>query len=132
MLANSVNCVGFVFVVNLIQLAAHDWRYEGVARVFGASSARAFYHGGLSLFWPGLLSAFILAFLLAFNEFEITYFNIGAVPTLPTVAWGSLRHGLRPELYAFSVFVMSVVGGCIAVLALLIRFRFLQARATHD
>lgn len=44
--------------------------------------------------WPCLLGAFLIRFVLAFNHPEISLYNLGAIPTLPSVAWGSLRSGL--------------------------------------
>ena len=46
---------------------------------------------------------------LAFNNLEITFYNLGAIPTLPSVAWGSLRFGLGPELFALAALVNAFV-----------------------
>ena len=51
---------------------------------------------------PGLANAFLISFILAFNNLEISFYNLGAIPTLPSVAWGSLRFGLGPELFALA------------------------------
>ena len=63
----------------------------------------------------------MVSFLLAFNNLEISYSNPGAVPTLPTIAWGSLRHGVKPELYALASIVNALVFAGLLVLYVLIR-----------
>ena len=50
-----------------------------------------------------------MSFILAFNNLEISFYNLGAVPTLPTIAWGTLRHGIEPELYALASIVNALV-----------------------
>lgn len=68
-----------------------------------------------------MLGAFLVAMILGFNNFEISFYNLGAVPTLPTVAWGTLRHGIKPELYALATLVNAAVFLLLFVLYLLIR-----------
>ena len=73
---------------------------------------RCFWEVTLPTIWPSLLGAFLISFILAFNNLEISFYNLGAIPTLPSVAWGSLRFGLGPELFALAalanVFVFAV------------------------
>ena len=52
--------------------------------------------------WPSVFGAFLVTFILGFNNLEISFYNLGAIPTLPSVAWGSLRFGLEPELFALA------------------------------
>ncbi|RVA19112.1 MULTISPECIES: hypothetical protein [unclassified Mesorhizobium] len=40
----------------------------------------------------------------------------GATPTMPSVAWGALRYGVKPELYALSSIINIMVFAAIAVL----------------
>ncbi len=68
--------------------------------VFGARPWRCFFEVMLPNVWPAVLGAFLVSFILAFNNFEISFYNLGAIPTLPTIAWGTLRHGIEPELRA--------------------------------
>ena len=66
---------------------------------------RCFAEITLPTIWPSLFGAFLISFILAFNNLEITFYNLGAIPTLPSVAWGSLRFGLGPELFALAALV---------------------------
>jgi spermidine/putrescine transport system permease protein len=70
---------------------------------------------------PGLLSAFIVAFIMAFNNLEISFYLLGATPTLPSVAWGALRYGVKPELYALASAVNLAVFVALAVMFVLMK-----------
>ncbi len=68
-----------------------------------------------------LLGAFLISFILAFNNLEISFYNLGAIPTLPSVAWGSLRFGLGPELFALAALTNGFVFLIFAVMYVLMR-----------
>jgi len=73
-----------------------------------------------------LLGAFLISFILAFNNLEISFYNLGAIPTLPSVAWGSLRFCLGPELFALAALVNFVVFVIFGIMYLLMRYRIVQ------
>jgi ABC-type spermidine/putrescine transport system permease subunit II len=104
-LANTTYGLSFAFLVILAQLVRYDWRLDEAAMVFGA---------------------FLVSFILGFNNFEISFYNLGAVPTLPTVAWGTLRHGIEPELYALATLVNVAVFVLLFILYLLLRTGLLR------
>src|SRR5919106_1484795 len=120
-LANATYGLAFAFLVVLSQLVRYDWRLDEAAMVFGARPLRTFWEVTLPSIWPAMLGAFLVSFILGFNNFEISFYNLGAVPTLPTVAWGTLRHGIEPELYALATLVNAVVFVLLFVLYLLLR-----------
>ncbi len=120
-LANATYGLSFAFLVLLAQLVRYDWRLDEVAMVFGARPARTFWEVTLPNVWPAVLGGFVVSFLLGFNNLEISFYNLGAVPTLPTIAWGSLRHGVKPELYALATIVNALVFAGLLVLYGLIR-----------
>ena len=95
--ANTTYSLSFAFLVILAQLVRYDWRFDEVAQVFGARPLRCFREVTLPNVWPAVLGAFIVSFILGFNNFEITFYNVAAIPTLPTIAWGTLRHGIEPR-----------------------------------
>ena len=76
----------------------------------------------LPTIWPSLFGAFLISFILAFNNLEISFYNLGAIPTLPSVAWGSLRFGLGPELFALAALVNGFVFLVFAGMYVLMRF----------
>ena len=108
-LANTVHCFSYALLIMATQLYRYDWRLDDAAMVFGASPLRTFFEVTLPLIWPGLLGAFIVTFIMAFNNLEISFYLLGATPTLPSVAWGALRYGVKPELYALATAVNLVV-----------------------
>ena len=85
-LANTTYGLSFAFLVILAQLVRYDWRLDEAAMVFGARPLRTFLEVTLPNIWPAVLGAFLVSFILGFNNFEISFYNLGAVPTLPTVA----------------------------------------------
>jgi ABC-type spermidine/putrescine transport system permease subunit II len=120
-LANAVHCFSYALLIIATQLYRYDWRLDDAAMVFGASPARTFFEVTLPLIWPGLLGAFIVTFIMAFNNLEISFYLLGATPTLPSVAWGALRYGVKPELYALATAVnLLVVLGLIVMFVLML------------
>ncbi len=120
-LANVVHCFSYALLIIATQLYRYDWRLDDAAMVFGASPARTFFEVTLPLIWPGLLGAFIVAFIMAFNNLEISFYLLGATPTLPSAAWGALRYGVKPELYALATCVNLVVFLLLGLIFVLMR-----------
>ena len=125
-LANATYGLSFAFLVILAQLVRYDWRLDEAAMVFGARPLRTFWEVTLPSIWPAVLGAFLVSFILGFNNFEVSFYNLGAVPTLPTVAWGTLRHGIEPELYALATLVNLTVFFLLFILYLLLRTGLLR------
>lgn len=116
-------CVGMDYAMLIIatQLFRDNWKLDDAAMVFGAGPIRTFFEITLPNIWPALLGAFIVTFILAFNNLDISFYTLGAVPTMPSVAWGSLRFGIKPELYAIAALVNAAVLLCLCVIFLLMR-----------
>jgi ABC-type spermidine/putrescine transport system permease subunit II len=125
-IANAVHGVSFAFLIMIAQLSRYDWRLDEAAMVFGAGPVRCFWEITLPIIWPAMLGAFIVSFILAFNNLEISFYNLGAIPTLPTIAWGSLRFGLGPELLALASVVNGVVLAAFTTMYLLMRYRIVS------
>ena len=118
---NAVQGTSFALLVVLTQLVRYDWRMDEAAMVFGAGPLRCFLEITLPTIWPCLLGAFLISFILAFNNLEISFYNLGAIPTLPSVAWGSLRFGLGPELFALAALTNGLVFALFAAMYVLMR-----------
>ncbi len=125
-IANSTYAIAFAFLIILAQLVRWDWRLDEAAMVFGANPRRTFWEVTLPNTWPALLGAFLVSFILAFNNLEISFYNLGAIPTLPTIAWGTLRHGIEPELYALASIVNALVFAVLIALYFLLRSGLLR------
>lgn len=125
-IANSTYCVSFAFLVIIAQILSYNWQLDDAAMVFGATPFKCFKEVTFPIIWPAILGAFIVSFLLSFNDFTITFYNIGASPTLSTIAWGTMRHMMAPELYAMASIVISIVFICIGILYGLMKSGFLR------
>jgi ABC-type spermidine/putrescine transport system permease subunit II len=119
--ANAIEGTAFAFLIILAQLVRYDWQMDDAASVFGAGPVRCFFEITLPTIWPSLLGAFLISFILAFNNLEISFYNLGAIPTLPSVAWGSLRFGLSPELFALAALTNGLVFIVFVIMYVLMR-----------
>lgn len=119
--ANALEGIAFSFLIILAQLVRYDWQMDDAAMVFGASPARCFWEVTLPTIWPSVFGAFLVSFILGFNNLEISFYNLGAIPTLPTVAWGSLRFGLDSELFALASLTNGLVFGLFVVMYVLMK-----------
>lgn len=125
-IANATYGISFGFLIILAQLIRYNWKLDEVAAVFGAKPMRSFIEVTLPNIWPALFGAFLVTFILAFNNFDVSFYNLGATPTLPTVTWGTLRHGIEPELYALSSLIIAFVLIILILLYLLINFGWVR------
>ena len=63
----------------------------------------------LPLMTPGIISGFLLAFIVSLDDFIITNFVKGAgIETLPTAIFGSVKQGLKPNIMAISTMLLSL------------------------
>ncbi len=61
------------------------------AQDLGARDATVFFRVMLPLALSAIASAFLLAFLISFDEFIVAFFLAGTEPTLPLYIWSQLR-----------------------------------------
>ena len=58
---------------------------------------------------PGIISGYLLAFIISLDDFLITNFIKGAgVETLPTAIFGSVKQGIKPNIMAVSTMLLLV------------------------
>ncbi len=87
----------------------------------GATDWLTFWRVMLPLSAPAIASAFVLAFLISFDEFIVAFFVAGREPTLPLYIWSQLRFPKSlPTVMALGT-VMIVISVIIAVLADVLR-----------
>ena len=101
----------FAFIVVLTSLSVVRGSYLMAAADLGASWWRQFVDITLPLIKPGLVSAFIFAFLLSLNEFNRAFYLVGRQNTLPIALFGKMNSGANPTIYALSgaIFLVSIV-----------------------
>lgn len=107
----------FAFIVILTSLSVVKRSYLMAAADLGAGRLRQFLDITLPLIRPGLVSAFLFAFLLSLNEFTRAFYLAGRQNTLPVVLFGKMNAGASPTIYAMSgaIFFVSVL--CVALVA---------------
>jgi spermidine/putrescine transport system permease protein len=58
---------------------------------------------------PGIVSGFLLAFIISLDDFIITNFVKGAgIETLPTAIFGAVKQGIKPNIMALSSLMLAV------------------------
>ena len=106
--AHIVFCIPFAYLPIAARLEGIDASYEEAARDLYASRWRAFRHVLFPILAPGVLSGFLLAFIISLDDFIITNFVKGAgVETLPTAIFGAVKQGIRPNVMALSTLLLA-------------------------
>jgi spermidine/putrescine transport system permease protein len=74
-----------------------------------ATKAQTFRRILFPLMMPGIISGFLLAFIVSLDDFIITNFVKGAgIETLPTAIFGSVKQGLKPNIMAISTMLLGL------------------------
>jgi ABC-type spermidine/putrescine transport system permease subunit II len=98
----------FAFTVSLVSLAVVRPSMIAAARDLGASGWQAFRDVTLPLIKGGIVSCFVFAFLLSFNEYARAYYLVGRQNTLPLAMFGAMNSGASPTIYALSGAILVV------------------------
>ena len=108
-LAHTVFCIPFAYLPISARMQSIPPIYEQAAMDLYASPREAFNKVLLPLVMPGILSGFLLAFIISLDDFLITNFVKGAgVETLPTAIFGSVKQGIKPNIMAISTLMLVV------------------------
>ncbi len=106
-LAHVTFCLCFVLMTVNGRLVALDATIEDAARDLGAGEWRILAKVTLPLILTSLLSGFLLAFLLSFDDFLITFFTCGVgSDTLPIRLYAAMKAGLTPKLSALATLML--------------------------
>tara|TARA_R110000737_G_scaffold135289_1_gene166424 strand:+ start:912 stop:1715 length:804 start_codon:yes stop_codon:yes gene_type:complete len=108
--AHTVMVVPYGVVVIMVSLAQVDRKMDLAARSMGASAARRIWQIILPNIRFGVLSGFLLSFILSWDEIGVTLFvtSVRAI-TLPRRMWMGLRDNIDPAVAALSVVLIAVV-----------------------
>ena len=102
--AHSAFCIPFAYMPIRARLETMDTVLETAAADLYATPWNAFRKVTFPLLWPGILSGFMLAFVISLDDVVITNFvKSGGQDTLPTYMLGQIRRVLSPEINAISV-----------------------------
>lgn len=108
-LANTMIAIPFVLVTVSAGLKSYDMNQERVARSLGASRVVAFFTVTLPQIKYSVISAALLAFIVAFDEVVVAVFiSKGAKATLTQVMFSSLRDEVDPTIAAVSTMLIAL------------------------
>jgi len=109
LLAHITFCIPFAYLPIAARLTGIEGAYEQAARDLYATRGQAFRLILLPLMGPGLVSGWLLAFIISLDDFIITNFVKGAgMETLPTAIFGSVKQGIKPNIMAISTLMLLV------------------------
>lgn len=119
-LAHTSFCIPFAYLPVRARLEGMDLTLETAAADLYATAWQAFRWVTLPLLWPGILSGFILAFVISLDDVVITEFVKSAgQDTLPTYMLGQLRRIVTPEINAIST-VFLMISMCVVTTSFLV------------
>ncbi|MBC8037094.1 MAG: ABC transporter permease [Rhizobiales bacterium] len=101
--AHTAFCIPFAYLPIRARLESMDLTLEIAAADLYATPWQAFKRVTFPLLWPGILSGFMLAFVISLDDVVITEFvKSGGQDTLPTYMLGQFRRVVTPEINAIS------------------------------
>ncbi len=101
-----------------------DKTLEWAAMDLGADNIKTLRYVTLPLVYPSILSAFLISFIISFDEFIVTYFLAPpGFQTLPLWIWSQLRFGITNVLNAIASVVI-YIGITAAVVSQMLRSRY--------
>jgi len=116
LVAHIVFCIPFAYLPIAARMQGIEHVYEQAALDLYATRAQAFRLILLPLMTPGIISGFLLAFIISLDDFIITNFVKGAgVETLPTAIFGAVKQGIKPNIMAMSTLLLVVSAGFVTL-----------------
>jgi putrescine transport system permease protein len=115
-------CMAYVAVVIQSRLAGFDESLEEAAMDLGARPATVFRRITLPLILPAIVSGWLLAFTLSWDDLVISQFVAGpGSSTLPMVIFSKVRLGVSPDVNALAAIMVAAVAIGITVAAVWMR-----------
>ena len=123
-LAHVTFCMAYVSVVVQSRLVGFDQSLEEAAMDLGARPAKVFLRITLPLIVPALLSGWLLAFTLSWDDLVISQFVAGpGSSTLPMVIFSKVRLGVSPDVNALATIMVLIVATGITSASLWMRYQ---------
>ena len=114
--------LAYVTVVVQSRLSGVDDSLEEAAMDLGARPAKVFFRITLPLIAPAIVSGWLLAFTLSWDDLVITQFVAGpGSSTLPMVIFSKVRLGVSPDVNALATIMVLIVALGIVVSAVWMR-----------
>jgi putrescine transport system permease protein len=116
--------MSYVAVIVQSRLASVDETLEEAAMDLGARPARVFRRITLPLIFPAILSGWLMAFTLSWDDLVISQFVAGpGSTTLPMVIFSKVRLGVSPDVNALASIMMALVATGVVIYMVLMRRR---------
>lgn len=123
-LAHITFSMAYVTVVVQSRLAGFDRSLEEAAMDLGARPGKVFFRITLPLILPALVSGWLLAFTLSWDDLVISQFVAGpGSSTLPMVIFSKVRLGVSPDVNALATIMVSIVACGIVASSLWMRYQ---------
>lgn len=121
-IAHITFAMAYVTVVVQSRLAGFDDSLEEAALDLGARPAKVFFRVTLPLIFPAIVSGWLLAFTLSWDDVVISQFVSGpGSTTLPMVIFSKVRLGVSPDVNALATIMVLIVATGVVLLALYMR-----------
>jgi spermidine/putrescine transport system permease protein len=123
-IAHTVVALPYALLIVVSRLAGSDRNVEEAAMDLGATYPGTLRLVVLPMIAPAMVSAWLTAFTVSFDEFALALFLAGPEPTFPVYLFGQLRFAnTLPVMVALAVLLM---GATIAVILVAERIRRLE------
>jgi putrescine transport system permease protein len=123
-IAHITFAMAYVTVVVQSRLAGFDDSLEEAALDLGARPARVFFRITLPLILPAIVSGWLLAFTLSWDDVVISQFVAGpGSSTLPMVIFSKVRLGVSPDVNALATIMVMIVAAGVVLSALWMRYQ---------
>jgi len=124
-IAHTVVALPYTLLIIASRLAGFDASIEEAAMDLGADYPTTLRRVVLPLIFPAIVSAWLTAFTVSFDEFALALFLAGTQPTFPVYLFSQLRFANRlPIMIALAVLLMI---GTLTLVFLAERFRHREA-----
>ena len=121
-IAHITFAMAYVTVVIQSRLAGFDDSLEEAALDLGAKPAKVFFRITLPLILPALVSGWLLAFTLSWDDVVISQFVAGpGSSTLPMVIFSKVRLGVSPDVNALATIMVLIVATGVVLSALYLK-----------
>jgi spermidine/putrescine transport system permease protein len=106
-IAHTVVALPYVVLIVASRLAGFDPSLEEAAMDLGADYPTTLRRVVLPMIFPAIVSAYLTAFTVSFDEFALALFLAGTEPTFPVYLFSQLRFANRlPVMVALAVLLM--------------------------
>ena len=106
-IAHTVVALPYVVLIVTARLAGFDPNLEEAAMDLGADYPTTLRRIVLPMIFPAIVSAYLTAFTVSFDEFALALFLAGTEPTFPVYLFSQLRFANRlPVMVALAVLLM--------------------------